>query len=258
MIDFVWDWGDRPTGRQKGLYASLNRRIYDSSRHRTFVYPIDFNERITEYPTDLATLDYGFLGGMTAGVRSRIFHYFSQDNKASNTLFKCQGADWGKYFRRNDEADIIKDEYVEFLKRTKFILCPRGYGVGTIRLFETMKAGRVPIVISDDYILPEGPEWSSFALFVREREIHRIPDLVRDNLHQWQRLAQFARREWQRFYSPDFILDHLVSTILEIQESLPERHRLRIMTHQLRFAREVIFEQVRPIIGRARNWIFRK
>jgi hypothetical protein len=39
--------------------------------------------------------------------------------------------------------------YAEFLSKSKFVLCPRGLGPSTWRVFETMRAQRVPV--SDEW-----------------------------------------------------------------------------------------------------------
>ena len=53
------------------------------------------------------------------------------------------------------------------------MLCPRGQGTSSIRLFEAMRMGIAPVIISDKWIGPKGPEWESFAVFVKEKDISR-------------------------------------------------------------------------------------
>ena len=60
---FVWDWGDRPTGRMSGFYCSLEKSLFDQNRHRTIHYPIPFNELVEEIPQEDAVYDFGFVGG---------------------------------------------------------------------------------------------------------------------------------------------------------------------------------------------------
>src|SRR5438309_4407785 len=54
--------------------------------------------------------------------------------------------------------------YAELAKASKFILCPRGLSASSIRLFETMRMGRVPVILSDDWLPPLGPRWNDFAI----------------------------------------------------------------------------------------------
>src|SRR5258706_12122572 len=65
-------------------------------------------------------------------------------------------------------------EYVETLKESKFVLCPRGLGTSSIRLYETLALGRVPVILSDKWVAPEGPDWAAFSLPVEERDAGRV------------------------------------------------------------------------------------
>lgn len=47
----------------------------------------------------------------------------------------------------------IKD-YCNVLARSKYALCPRGYGQSSFRIQEAIEFGAVPIYISDEFILP--------------------------------------------------------------------------------------------------------
>ncbi len=46
--------------------------------------------------------------------------------------------------------------YAELVQRSKFVLCPRGHGPSSFRLYEALGAGRVPVVVSDDWLPPPG------------------------------------------------------------------------------------------------------
>ena len=64
-----------------------------------------------------------------------------------------------------------KNEYQQLLARSRFSLCPRGTGASTIRPWESLQAGAIPVLISDDMQLPEGFDWSSCMIRIREKDI---------------------------------------------------------------------------------------
>ena len=64
------------------------------------------------------------------------------------------------------------------------ILCPRGEGTSSIRLFESLRMGRPPVIISDQWVPPEGPAWDTFSVRIPERRIHTIPDRLTELEHQ--------------------------------------------------------------------------
>ena len=75
---------------------------------------------------------------------------------------------WQKFAHAAVDA---KRTDADFIRRTRFVLCPRGQGVSSIRLFEVMKSGRVPVIISDAFVPPalQGRTgWTDAAIFVRE------------------------------------------------------------------------------------------
>jgi hypothetical protein len=88
-------------------------------------------------------------------------------------------------------------DYVQTLLRSKFVLCPRGIGPSSWRLFETMRVGRVPVVISDDWVPPFGIDWHSFVVRVRESDVPQIPSILSGMESQWVERAHQAKQAWK-------------------------------------------------------------
>lgn len=72
-------------------------------------------------------------------------------------------------------ADIFEkkikeeQEYVSTLERSIFSLCPRGSSPSSVRFWESLAAGSIPVLISDDWVLPKW-DW--------ENTIVQIPESV--------------------------------------------------------------------------------
>lgn len=66
--------------------------------------------------------------------------------------------------------------YIQYMKSSKYCICPRGHEVNSPRIVESIFYECVPVIISDNYIPPlfEVLDWESFAVFVPEKD---IPDL---------------------------------------------------------------------------------
>jgi hypothetical protein len=62
------------------------------------------------------------------------------------------------------------DSYIDSIENSKFVLCPRGQGLNSIRFFEAVAAGRIPILISDNVKLPLSDmiDWSSVIIQLSE------------------------------------------------------------------------------------------
>src|SRR5205823_6635800 len=160
-----------------GIYASIERR-WSSRRTRSgFHLAVSENEFVNlEPPRDDLTYFYSFLRATnTAPVRRKLAtlshqRSFFQDTSAEyrDVLSgKIDAAGMREYWRR----------YAEICKASKFILCPRGLGASSVRLFDAMRMGRVPVILSDQWVPPEGPSWDKFSLRIREADCDRIPGL---------------------------------------------------------------------------------
>ena len=58
------------------------------------------------------------------------------------------------YLTDRQDRRMLKREYMDVLARSRFSLCPRGYEPGIFRFWESLQAGAIPILISDNWKLP--------------------------------------------------------------------------------------------------------
>jgi hypothetical protein len=207
--EFIWDSGDLPTGGLPGFYVSLPSYMYDKRRHRAFCMPIQCNEAIRSYDLSEATFLYGFFGAVSSGLRARMAAALHAQNDQQEALIEIRNSIWNQMFDRSGLK--AKVDYAETMRRCRFNLCPRGNvlaGAGS-RLYETMQAARVPVIISDWITLPEGVDWNSCAVRVRERDILLIPRILRAHSDRWAQMAVNARRAWETHFSEETILGEL-------------------------------------------------
>ena len=123
---------------------------------------------------------------------------------------------------RDDELDRLKRQYAERLAASQFVLCPRGYGTSSIRLFEAMEMGRAAVVLSDLWVPPEGPRWEDFIIRVRERDARKLPAILREHEGTSAARGESARRAWKEWYSPDRLFHNLCATC----EDMLQRRRV--------------------------------
>jgi len=106
--------------------------------------------------------------------------------------------------------------YAEICKASKFILCPRGMGASSVRLFDAMRMGRVPVILSDQWVSPEGPCWDKFTLRVREADFDRIPALLEQLEPKAVEMGMLAYAQWEEWFSPAVCFHHVVEWCLDI------------------------------------------
>ncbi|MGZ5024582.1 MAG: exostosin domain-containing protein [Chthoniobacterales bacterium] len=201
-----------------GVYASVEKR-WSSSRTCGGFYPGSSRNEFTTFtsPDDNLPYLFSFMGSVAnAPVRrdlTQLSHrraFFQNTSGDFDRLLHLQMSprDRRDYYRR----------YAELTKASKFVLCPRGLGAATIRLFETMRMGRVPVILSDEWVPPEGPCWEKFSVRVPEKDFAQVPQL----LEQFERAAvamgQLARREWEEWFSPEVAFHRVVEYCLTIKE----------------------------------------
>jgi hypothetical protein len=95
-------------------------------------------------------------------------------------------------------ARHIRQEYVDNIVDADYTLCARGMGNYSIRLFETLACGRIPIFIDTDCPLPYDfmVDWNSYVVWVKERDIDHI-DTILAEYHASLSAADFAERQYQ-------------------------------------------------------------
>jgi hypothetical protein len=65
-----------------------------------------------------------------------------------------------------------------------------------------MEAGRVPVIVSDAFTPPEGPDWPTFSLRVAEAETSGIPALLRRHETAAGEMGARARAAWEQWFAP--------------------------------------------------------
>jgi hypothetical protein len=164
--------------------------------------------------------------------------------------------------QRNDHAGVaaLKARFVELARSSRFLLCPRGEGASSIRLFEAMELGVAPVIISDDWTEPAGPRWGEFSLRVPERDLEAIPRLLREHASGAEAMGRAARLAWEEYYGPSSLFDTLVEDCLSIasERRIPlsvlragARAQLLRPVHARRLLRRSKFyARVRRLLGR--------
>jgi hypothetical protein len=252
-----WDMIDRPTGRFSGFYCSLPRQLFDPRRHCSMSYPLPFNAHIADFAREDATLDFSFQGRMTAGVRVRLIRQFQERERELNAVIRESSVmpfTWSDTDRMKSEVRNAETEYADLLRRTKFVLCPRGYGTGTFRMFETMQAGRVPVIISDAYVMPAGIDWDSCSLSIPESRIDEIPGIIASRMGDWEVLAANARSVWEANFSPSGSVSMIARRLGEMAANIAQ-DSFSPSGHSLRVAGELFQEHARPLAGKLKRLV---
>ena len=206
---FMYNEHDHPWCVLPGVYCSMpkrwfNARLQRAARYIRLLNPIDAS------PSDEPDILFSFMGNSQISLRRKMLCL-----RSSRAIF-VDTSSFNPFLAANDGDH--RTRYAGLLRRTKFVLCPRGSGTSSIRLFETLREGRVPVIVSDQWVAPEGPDWSSCSLRLNERDISGIEQLTEDAEPRWPELAANARKVWNEWFADEVLFDRLVDELAQIIE----------------------------------------
>ncbi len=205
----VIDFFDNPYCLLPGLYVGLRREQICGEKFQSGFYirvadnPL-FQE-FGEYPIKLDLL-FSFIGKVSNYPKARQEILRLQHIRA---IIKDQSSN-----QSDKDAD-----YMKILFRSKFVLAPRGLGPSSWRLFEIMRAGRVPVIISDAWVPPKGLEWNKFSIHIPEHSINEIPMVLELYEPESEKMGKRARTEWERCFSYSGSFAWMAQRLIEIADA---------------------------------------
>ncbi len=201
---FMYNEVDRPWDALPGLYCCMTTNNFNPNRHRAFAYlhtPNPYIGSIHKQEIEKRWL-YSFVGSMSHSSRRPIMQLRDDRGYVQDT------SDFNVWNSHATELEIRGQSYANILAASQFVLCPRGIGSSSIRLFETMQAGRVPVIISDDWVPPSETDWS-FAIKIEERRISSIPGFLKVLQEESPERGLAARKAWEDNYAPETLFNTL-------------------------------------------------
>jgi Exostosin family len=118
-----------------------------------------------------------------------------------------------------DTLDSIRQgrkEYVGNMLSSDYIVCGRGGGNFSYRLYETLCCGRIPVFINTDCILPYEAyiDWKKYCVWVDESDISKLPQAVAEfhkklSPEDFIVLQKECREIWEQWLSPEGFFGNL-------------------------------------------------
>lgn len=155
-----WEWEIEEINRV--LLNSNIKRLFCTSTGKkcplpTFSYP-----------------DYVADDIVAAENKSGVFFMGWNNNKLRDTIFKDYSDRFSVIMRdsyaANERNKDYRKEFTEALARASFSMCPKGVGSGTRRFWESLRAGAIPVLVSDEFAPPEIWDWNSTIIRVPEKK----------------------------------------------------------------------------------------
>jgi hypothetical protein len=246
----VYDERDRPWCEARGLYVSMPARTFRPQHQIAFPYytvndPRSWADSATQ-EADSPDLLFSFIGSATHRSRRPLFnmrHPRSLVREVNDFVF---------FDPSSPRFNERRHEFATSLMRSKFVLCPRGQGTSSIRCYETLAAGRVPVVISDDWVPPGGIDWSSCSLRWPENVTAGLIELLEEHEPYAADMGRNARLAFERTLAPEVMFDRIGNAI---QSLLDQEIRMHFPTRGFWTTSTILFHAARANRRRIRRII---
>lgn len=106
----------------------------------------------------------------------------------------------------NTDRKKTELEFYDNMLSSNYIICIRGAGNFSVRLYETLAMGRIPVFINTDCILPlpKAIDWKKHVVWIEYNELHKLEEKINtfhNNLTEEEfRALQFSNRKlWEEY-----------------------------------------------------------
>lgn len=119
---------------------------------------------------------------------------------------------------RQERIKMFRDSIVESL----LTFCPRGSGENTMRFFEVMSLGRIPVFIGDSCVFPfeDKIDWNDVCLRIPEKDIPNMESVIKDYIKSIGKKGLLdkgkkARTVWEEFFSANGLMNQIFRILEE-------------------------------------------
>jgi len=133
---------------------------------------------------------YSFIGGVQKDYLTNIRNNILKMNHPNNSIVENSG-DWHfnttvysklqnhhKELNINDNHILKTKKYNNILIQSRFSLCPSGSGPNSIRFWESLACGAIPVLLADTLELPQNINWDEIIIKIQEKDYNKILDIL--------------------------------------------------------------------------------
>jgi len=115
--------------------------------------------------------------------RAKLLHLLEESRKVTTNFV------YREHYRAGAITEAARNqttrEYYDNIRNSDYVVCVRGGGNFSVRLFETLMMGRIPVFVNTDCLLPfpELISWKNHTVWVEWKDRHRIAEVVAEFHH---------------------------------------------------------------------------
>jgi Exostosin family len=185
---------------------------YSIKRENEILLPYLWDHQDINFNLSLASAlpQIGFCG-VVSKHRKKMISVFESSNKVKCNFIK-QKEFWGGNPHHKDVVEMFYNN----LEQNQYILCNRGRGNFSIRFYQTLAAGRVPVVVDTDVDLPfkNSIDWDEIII-LQKTEKECLQAVIKDHQQNGYILRQAkARFIFREYFSKEKYFDKLMGSEL--------------------------------------------
>lgn len=153
-------------------------------------------------------IKYGFRWGHDA-VDPLLLRQQAMNVLASSSDISCNFIVRDRFYGGLHDREAAAHAYRKSILDSDYVLCVRGHGNYSFRLFDAMSMGRIPVLVDTDCVLPFDHlmDYRRFMPILPRNQMSRLPEVVREHFEsydeqQWRRLQEELRRFYVEWLSP--------------------------------------------------------
>ncbi|WP_298533207.1 exostosin family protein [uncultured Algibacter sp.] len=111
-------------------------------------------------------------------------------------------------YRAGANTDVLRHqtalEYFENMEHSQYVLCVRGAGNFSVRFYEALAMGRIPVFVNTDCLLPLSDviDWKKHVVWVEDHEKYFLGQKILDfheglSKHEFENLCRSNRELWK-------------------------------------------------------------
>jgi len=162
--------------------TSCNKENHDLKKHISIpLFPLYmFSDDEIDEPEDRLVLA-SFRGDLKNNLRNELIKYNTIDLIIKDESIRELDLSEDMEYKILNHENL--ESYVNLLYNSKFTIIPRGTSVGlSYRLIESMSAGSIPVIISDNHVLPFSDmiNYNKFSISIKEKTIKNLEKKLKE------------------------------------------------------------------------------
>lgn len=118
-----------------------------------------------------------------------------------------------------------RHDFVRNTLESDYVLCCRGAGNFSYRLYETLSCGRIPLIVDSDMVFPleDVIPWDEIAVRLPSKRVHEVARHVSEHYAsldatRWRELQERARSVWEQCIEPSGYFRHLAAHLAGLSD----------------------------------------